>query len=118
MSEDTDNTSPRGRDLPRPGQREQDDIISDYERRLEALRNGLALQYADLSSQLEKSKEFESLLSGLDSWMDEVGEEMGGLKVRDPKSAALKSQVEKCQVRGHQQYVARMLVRKKGKLYG
>ena len=45
-----------GRDLPRPGQKEQQDIIADYDDRVEALKAKLAKQSADLSTQLKKGR--------------------------------------------------------------
>lgn len=91
---------PVGRDLPRPGHKEQDDIIVDYDKRLETLKNKLATQSADLSTQLEKGKEFESVTSDLSGWLDEMEGRLDDFKIRDPKSGILKSQQQECQVSG------------------
>lgn len=87
-----------GRGLPRPGQEEQQDIIADYDKRMEALKRKLAKQSADLSTQLEKGEEFESLTSDLSSWLDELERGLGDFKVSDPKSEVIGAQQEKCQV--------------------
>ena len=93
--------SPPGRDLDRPGQLEQDHIIVDYENRLKALREKLNNQSAQLGSQLKRGQEFESLTSGLSTWMSDVEKELDGLKIRDPNSDAIRSQLQKCQVCGY-----------------
>ena len=89
---------PVGRDLSRPGQKEQIEIIIDYERRLVLLRKELDGQSAGLSSQLEKAKEFESLTSGLTVWLGDVEGGLGKLKIRDPNSGVIRPQLQKCQV--------------------
>ena len=89
---------PVGRDLPRPGQAEQDGIIVDYERRLEELKVKLSEHSNNLNSQLERGKEFESTTSDLSSWLDELEGGLDDFKVRDPKSDAIKKQQQKCQV--------------------
>ena len=91
---------PVGRDLPRPGQKEQDAIIEDYDQRLEALKSKLADQSADLNNQLEKGEEFQSLTSDLSGWLDELEGKLDDFKIRDPKSLVLKEQQQKCQVSG------------------
>ena len=89
---------PVGRDLPRPGQKEQDEIILDYERRLEALQRKLAARSDDLNSQLEKGKEFENVTSDLSKWLDSLEAGLEDFKIRDPKAGVIKSQQQKCQV--------------------
>ena len=90
---------PVGRDLPRPGQKEQEDIIADYNRRLELLKERLATQFTDLSSQLEKGEEFESLTSELSSWLEEAESRFKDFRIHDPKSSVIRSQQQECQVR-------------------
>lgn len=90
--------SPVGCTLPRPGQKEQEETLADYERRLEALRNKLSEKTSDLNSQLEKGKEFESLTSELSSWLDSIEDKLGDFGIKDPKSAAIKSQQGQCKV--------------------
>lgn len=89
---------PVGRDLARPGQMEQNKIIADYERRLEALRKTLDKQSAVLSSQLEKAKEFENLTSELALWLGDMEEGLDEFKIRDPSSDVIRAQLQKCQV--------------------
>lgn len=89
-----------GRDLPRPGQKEQLDTIADYDKRVEALKRKLAKQSADLSTQLKKGEEFDSLTSDLSSWLDELERGLDDFKISDPKSGVICAQQEKCQVQG------------------
>ncbi len=89
---------PVGRNLPRSGQAEQDGIIEDYERRLEALKTKLSTQSQTLHSQLERGKEFETVTSDLSSWLDDLEGGLDDFKIRDPKSDEIKSQQQKCQV--------------------
>ena len=89
---------PVGRDLPRPGQAEQDGTIADYDRRLEELKKKLSEQFHALNSQLERGKEFESMTSDLSSWLDELEGGLDNFKVRDPKSDVIKAQQQQCQV--------------------
>ena len=91
---------PVGRDLPRPGQKEQDDIISDYEKRLEAVKGLLDNQAASLTAQLIKGEELELLTSDLSAWLDEVETGLDDFKIRDPKSEVIASQQQRCQVNG------------------
>lgn len=89
---------PVGRNLPRPGQKEQDDIIADYENQLESLKKQLTVQLDELGTQLEKGKQLESLTSDFSSWLDELESGLDDLKIQDPKSSAIKTQQMKCQV--------------------
>lgn len=89
---------PTGHDFPRPGQKEQEDIIEDYEKHLEALKKKLTAQSADLNSQLERGEEFESVTSDLSTWLDELETWLEDFKIRDPKSDVIESQQQKCQV--------------------
>ena len=90
---------PVGCQLPRPGQQEQDNIICDYEQRLEALRRMLTERAVDLASQLEKGKEFEGVTSDLAKWLDGLEAGLEDFKIRDPRSEAIRAQQERCQVR-------------------
>ena len=89
---------PVGRELPRPGQKEQDETIQDYEQRLDALRRKLAAHSADLQAQLEKGKEFETVTSDLATWLEGLEAGLDDYKIRDPASDVIRSQQEKCQV--------------------
>lgn len=89
---------PIGHDLARPGQAEQDKIIDNYDRRLESLRKKLDGQLAKLNSQLKKGKEFESLTTGLSSWLGNMDEGINEFKIHDPSSIVIRSQLQKCQV--------------------
>ena len=90
--------SPPGQDLPRPGKEQQQETLADYETRLEALKQKFSEATAELTTQLEKGKKFESGMADLSKWLSGLESEMDDLKLRDPKSAAIESQQAHCQV--------------------
>ena len=82
----------------RPGQNDQEKAVVDFETRLEHLKKKCAGTSADLSSQLEKGNEFQSVLSDLLGWLSTAEGDLDGLKIRDPSSTAIEAQQSKCEV--------------------
>ena len=89
---------PSGQDLARPGQKQQQETLADYESRLEALKQKFSEAAVDLSTQLEKSNKFQSGMTGLSDWLSDLEGKLDGLKVHDPKSSAIEAQQGRCQV--------------------
>ena len=89
---------PLGSQQPRPGQADQNAIIEDYEKRLEALKKLMQGRVEELTRQLEKGKEFESKTEELSLWLGECAQKLAGLKIRDPKSSTISCQLLDCQV--------------------
>ena len=94
-SEDEVTSSTKG---PRPGQDQLDETLSDFEKRLEALKGKFGGFSSDLSIQLEKAKRFQDGVQGLLAWVSEADKEQGELKVLDPCSTAIEDQLKKCKV--------------------
>ena len=82
--------------LGRPGQAVMQSILSNYDRRLEELKKKLKVCLSERESLLERTRECDSLLSEMMSWMK--GADLEGLRVRDPSSAVIQNQKHKCQV--------------------
>ena len=89
---------PLGRELPKPGQEEQNSIIEDYDRRLEALRRKMEDRLGELNKQMKKGQELESKADGLSSWLSDIAQRLADLRIWDPKSSAISSQLQDCQV--------------------
>ena len=80
----------------RPGQAEQQSTLSEYDHRLEELKKKLKVCLSERESQLENARECDGLLSEMMSWLG--GADLEGLRVRDPSSAVIENQQQKCQV--------------------
>ena len=74
------------------------ETLEDFSQRLEALKKMLADSIVGLSSQLERAQEFQDILGSLLAWVTEAEGQLDGLRVVDVSSAAIESQLEKCQV--------------------
>ena len=98
LSQLTLETEPTDRATSRPGKEELEGTLTDFTSRLEALRNKLQASTTDLNSQLDQAKMFQDVLQGLLSWVTEAEGKLDGLKVRNPSSAAIEEQRQKCQV--------------------
>ena len=85
--------------MPRPGQLELESTLSDYDHRLEELKNKLRGYLTERQAQLESARECDGLLDGVMSWLDVCEADLDGLRVRDPSCAAIENQQQKCQVR-------------------
>ena len=83
---------------PRPGQVELEEMLSDYDRRLEELKNKLQACLSQRESQLEGARECENLLEGMSSWLEGGVAKLDELRLRDPKCAVIETQQQKCQV--------------------
>ena len=82
----------------RPGQEQLEETISDFEKRLEALKKKLKIGLDNFTAQLEKATQFQEILAGPLSWVTEAEGQLESLKIRDPQSAAIEKQQQKCQV--------------------
>ena len=87
-----------GQAAARPGQDQLEETISDFDKRLEALKKKLKIDLDNLTAQLEKATQFQDILAGLLSWVTEAEGELEGLKISDPQSVAIEKQQQKCQV--------------------
>ena len=87
-----------GQAVARPGQDQLEETISDFDKRLEALKKKLKIDLDNLTAQLEKATQFQDVLAGLLSWVTEAEGELKSLKINDPQSVAIEKQQQKCQV--------------------
>ena len=101
-TDDKDQSSSLGQQKstrPRPGQVELEETLSDYDHRLEDLKNKLKMCLSESESQLEKAKECENVLEGMRLWLKEGVAQLDDLQVKDPKCAVIETQQQKCQVK-------------------
>lgn len=82
----------------RPGQDQLEETISDFDKRLEALKKKLKIDLDNLTAQLEKATQFQDILAELLSWVTEAEGELESLKISDPQSVAIEKQQQRCQV--------------------
>ena len=87
-----------GQAAARPGQDQLEETISDFDKRLEALKKKLKIDLDNLTAQLEKATQFQDILAGLLSWVTEAEGELESLKISDPQSVAIEKQQQRCQV--------------------
>ena len=84
--------------MARPGQDQLEATLSDYDRRLEELKARLAGSVGELERQLERARECDGVMGGLLSWVEAGEAELDSLRVRDPSSAVIEGQQQKCEV--------------------
>ena len=82
----------------RPGQRELEETLSDYEARFEALKQRLQSSSSQLSSQLEQAKKLKECLETLLSWVAEAEGQLDNLSVCELSSSVVNTQLQNCQV--------------------
>ena len=87
-----------GQAAARPGQDQLEETISDFDKRLEALKKKLKIDLDNLTTQLEKATQFQDILAGLLSWVTEAEGELESLKISDSQSVAIEKQQQRCQV--------------------
>ncbi len=87
-----------GKDQARPGQEKQEEILTDYQKRLDALKRILDSNSEGLASKLEQSAQFKDSLAGLLDWVDDAAGRLDELVIRDPKSVVIEEQHSKCKV--------------------
>ena len=75
-----------------------EETLDDFHQPLEALKRLLADSAEGLSSQLERAQEFQDVFGRLLAWVGETEDQLNELRVMDVSSAAVESQLEKCQV--------------------
>lgn len=82
----------------RPGQEQLEETLSDYEARVEALKQKLHSSSSQLSSQLEQAKKLDELLETLLSWVAEAEGQLDSLSVCELSSSVVNTQLQNCQV--------------------
>ena len=89
---------PPGWTSPRPGQGELEKKLSEYERRLEELKEKLGRCLGEREKQLGRARECKGLLEGVGLWLKEGVADLKGLKVKDPRCSVIEEQQSRCQV--------------------
>ena len=92
-----ESTSP-GKPNTRPGQVELEETLSDYDRRLQDLKNKLQLCLDDREKQLSCARDYEGVVKTMMSCLEGGGAQLDGLNVRDPTSDTIQKQQLVCQV--------------------